>query len=642
MIAVAPAQPSHGHHHLHPSKRAKALSRIVFNLFTFSTVAIVTVLIFVLAGMGFFYRHDILNDLAIDANSLQAYGQNCRMTSDGFVVGTCTSIEIATTADSPWSTIGQRLAKQWFAQSSSPYYVTTCLKTKPTNSAQMALVFLAGYDAFPLCQPPNGPQEIAGMAMLETTVRDEFPDGVFMLTVYSDKAMSESAVHVNSDGSTDLLITNINQTLIATNGSVSVDTLGINGVHYSDPLGEFFKVSTYSYPVVLDATLRINPTMLAGWNVGRNSKKIVTMTWDYGHQVENRYALVGLQLGALSIGSVLIAGDFYLTIQGLKGFLANQPIMTFDLAAGFERRKLVILFWGCSELLGLVYFDIVRVYVGSTYPLWFTSTMIIGALCLSGFFILLGLLTCIPSPFHHVLTFSSGAMNHVVFLGLEVVFMLQLPSILDQYRKAPQALALNILGTLRPSGAYADGGHIDSAASHLIGSTFATLVGCTLVSILVSTIQLKRTTGKFLLDLEWTRSNRFLSQSGIPNWITGLPLDGLNMIKIGNNLYCKPSTQATLGIASIVPRRDHSVNTNGASNSKPTSSAPAHDSTEHVVTLVSVYSLLPILWSLHRWMPISEFAPKVFGTVEKNTFTPGNNIRIAHDQFHHDRGVCVN
>ncbi|KAH9121072.1 hypothetical protein LEN26_004641, partial [Aphanomyces euteiches] len=181
------------------------------------------------------------------------------------------------------------------------------------------------------------------------------------------------------------------------------------------------------------------------------------MTWDYGHQVENRYALVGLQLGALSIGSVLIAGDFYLTIQGLKRFLANQPIMTFDLAAGFERRKLVILFWGCSELLALVYFDIVRVYAGSTYPLWLASTMILGALCLSGFFILLGLLTCIPSPFHHVLTFSSGAMNHVVFVGMEVVLMLQLPSILDQYRQAPQALVLNILGTLRPSGAYADG-----------------------------------------------------------------------------------------------------------------------------------------------------------------------------------------
>ncbi|KAH9073968.1 hypothetical protein Ae201684P_015947 [Aphanomyces euteiches] len=150
------------------------------------------------------------------------------------------------------------------------------------------------------------------------------------------------------------------------------------------------------------------------------------MTWDYGHQVENRYALVGLQLGALSIGSVLIAGDIYLTIQGLKGFLANQPIIT--------------------ELLGLVYLDIVRVYAGSSYPLCLASTMILGALCLSGFFILLGLLTCIPSPFYHVLTFSSGTMNYVLFVGLEIVLMLLLQSILDQYRQAPQALALNILG----------------------------------------------------------------------------------------------------------------------------------------------------------------------------------------------------
>ncbi|KAG9399030.1 hypothetical protein AC1031_012466 [Aphanomyces cochlioides] len=257
----------------------KALGRIILNLVTINSIVWVYATI-----------------IGVDTNAIQAYSQHCRVDIKGFVPGTCAPVEIATTTESAWIAIGQQLALQWNASPSSPYFVTTCIKEKPTNSHHVALLFIAGYDGFPLCQPPNGPQEIAGIAMLETTIRDEFPNGVYMLTNYADKTMPESDVHVNSDGSMDLLIANINQTLIATNGSMATDTIGVNSVQYSTPIGSRYMISTTSYPVVLDITQYIGSSGLKWWNIGRESRKAVAMTWNYGHNVDHGIELVTIQL----------------------------------------------------------------------------------------------------------------------------------------------------------------------------------------------------------------------------------------------------------------------------------------------------------------------------------------------------------
>ncbi|CAK4966922.1 unnamed protein product, partial [Aphanomyces euteiches] len=79
------------------------------------------------------------------------------------------------------------------------------------------------------------------MAMLETTVRDDFQDEVYMLTVFDDTTMSGRENHVNSDGSTDLLVANINRTLITTNGSAAIDLLGMNAMQYSALLGNRYQ-----------------------------------------------------------------------------------------------------------------------------------------------------------------------------------------------------------------------------------------------------------------------------------------------------------------------------------------------------------------------------------------------------------------
>ncbi|KAH9130419.1 hypothetical protein LEN26_008543 [Aphanomyces euteiches] len=215
------------------------------------------------------------------------------------------------------------------------------------------------------------------MAMLETTVCDEFPIGIFMLPVFADETMIDSVVHVNSDSSTDRLIANINRTLIDTNGSTTNDSVGINGYQYFLPLGHHYKVSTHSYPVVLDITDRIDSITVDGWNVGRVSKKAVMPTWIYRHETSHRDEFVSLSLSLLTVGLILISGDFYLTVQGLEGFLAQKPVMTFDLAAGLERRTFVLVLWASSSLLSLVCPDAICVYYGSTRLLCFFAIILL-------------------------------------------------------------------------------------------------------------------------------------------------------------------------------------------------------------------------------------------------------------------------
>ncbi|KAH9153599.1 hypothetical protein AeRB84_004179 [Aphanomyces euteiches] len=549
-------------------------------------------------------------------------------------------MEIATTTNSAWTAIGQQLALQWQAISSSPYFVTTCIKNKPTNSNQTALLFLAGYDGFPQCQPSNGPEEIAGVAMLETTVRDEFQDGAYMLTVFADKTMVESLLHVNSDGSTDLLIAKINQTLIATNGSVTIDTVGINGVKSTVPLGEFFKVSTYSYPVVLDITNQANITRLDGWHVGQKSKKAVVMTWDHGHHVENRHLLVTFQVVFLGMGSWLISGDLYLTVRGLQGLLAKKPVMTFDLAAGLERRKLVVLFWLSSLFVNLVYPDVVWMSHGLTAaPIWALIVLLLGAYYLCWFILSLGFLTCIPSPFVYVVPMSASFMNHAVYAILEVVYFIQLPVVLDHYRHAPLALALNVSGNLCSSGAYANHGRMESAHSLLFPSGLVVMASCTFLAMTIAMARLKWTHGTYLLNLDWTTSNKFISHCGRPHWISTLPLHRARMIKIGHKLYCKPSCQAALGIATIDAQRGQ-VNDCGSIAIHPKKLHGASDD-DNELTLVSVYSLPLILYSIHTWVP-QMLRPTIFGTVKRYTFSPQPTSRIENRKFAHHRGICAN
>ncbi|KAH9125853.1 hypothetical protein AeMF1_003607 [Aphanomyces euteiches] len=553
------------------NNRAKAAGRILVNLATINSIITVVTLVMVLAAFGVFHRHIVDNDLSHDVQ--QPFGQNCRLDANGFSRGTCQLVEIATTTKSAWNTIGQQLALTWRA----PLYVSTCVKTKSDQSGQVALVFLAVSHGFPQCQPSNGPQEIAGVAMLETTVRDEFQDGVYMLAVFDDKTMSGSENRVISDGSTDLLMANLNRTLIATNGSV-----------------------------VLDITARIQQNR---WNVGQTSKRAIMLTWQYGHQVDHGDELLAVQLSAILISCVLVSGDFYLTVQGLQGFLHHKPNMTYDLAAGLERRKLVVFCWVVAHIVSLIYPDVMRAYFKATVGLWLIVGILVDTFFICATFLAMALIQYIPSPFTHVATLSSTVMGHGLFL-IAPLWVSQTSAITQHFHDAPISLGLNISGVVRSSGTFANGGLAKSSMHFMLPATFALWVICILGPLLVSQINRKRHHGTFLLNLAWTRTNCFMDNCRMPNWITGLPLDERKMIKIGNKLFCKPSTQATLGIATVVPRIEPD----------DVLQKPHRGHDDKKMTLVSICSLVPIVSSMHRWLP-KGLQPKIVGTVHKNELT---------------------
>ncbi|KAF0721571.1 hypothetical protein Ae201684P_007685 [Aphanomyces euteiches] len=439
-----------------------------------------------------------------------------------------------------WNTIGKRLAEQWLAISSSPYFVTTCMKSPKEDTGWVALVFLAGYDAFPLCQPPSGPQEIAGMAMVETTVREEYPNGAYMLTLFADKTMKESAVYPNSDDDMDLMIVNLNRSLISTDGVVCTDTLGITRVRNASPLGNHYKATSYTYEVVVDITNRVDSS-LKWWNVGRQSKKAITITWEIGHHVANWPELLALQLSCVVVGFFLLTSDFYLTITGLRGFLKRKPVLTYDLSIGMERRKVPMFLWVFANIPSILYADVARMYEGSNQVLWFFVCVYIPGLFVCSTYMAISIIQFVPSPFKHVVPFSSRIMAHGIFFTVMIVWMIQYANLMDKYEHASFHLGFNISGVVRPSGACSIDG-VEEVFTTMAPATIMITITSIVVAIVVPSYQHKVKHGTYLVNLEWTESNRFLTHGGMPNWITGLPLEEEMMIKIGNKLFCKPST----------------------------------------------------------------------------------------------------
>ncbi|KAG9397856.1 hypothetical protein AC1031_016506 [Aphanomyces cochlioides] len=229
-------------------------------------------------------------------------------------------------------------------------------------------------------------------------------------------------------------------------------------------------------------------------------------------------------------------------------------------------------------------------------------------------------------------------MIHVLFVLVTVVQVAHLSPRLDDYKHAPLALSLNVSRVLKPSGAYAKGSVV-SVISRMIPVIVPTVVSGVVLSILYSVCQRKYYYGHILLNLQWTKSNEFMKYAGIPNWITSLPLHESNMIKIGNKLFCKPSTQATMGYATLVPnatKAGRAVQPGGA-----TAAATPTPNLEDNMTTISVYALLPVvLYNYHRLVP-KALRPLVEGTIHKNIFTPAQSTRLSGQEYVHNRGECV-
>ncbi|OQR95800.1 hypothetical protein ACHHYP_00036, partial [Achlya hypogyna] len=292
------------------------------------------------------------------------YGQVCMLDAQGFVPNSCSSVEKASIVPAAWAAVGAALAQQWSLEltQANPLYITTCIIGGTDAVGWTDLQFIAGYSGHPECLPTAGAQPVAGMMMLETTIREAHPEGVYLMTLYSDLTPTMQTVedHVNTDGSVARLIKNVKRTIITQAGGIESDTLGTDYIITSRPLGERYLV-TASCSTEIEELSALIPSMgLTGWS--QHSGLPIVPGWNCGHTVDNASELVALQIVFALLTLVLLSGDLFTTYQGLKGVLAGKPVLTYAILSGLERRKLLLACIVVNAMPGLLYMDVSRIY----------------------------------------------------------------------------------------------------------------------------------------------------------------------------------------------------------------------------------------------------------------------------------------
>ncbi|KAG9402126.1 hypothetical protein AC1031_007828 [Aphanomyces cochlioides] len=87
------------------------------------------------------------------------------------------------------------------------------------------------------------------------------------------------------------------------------------------------------------------------------SKKAVITTWNTGHDIANSTELVLIQLVLSLLTLALMSSDLLQNVQGIRDLLTGKPVMTYDLLAGLERRKLLLVVVSLGAMPALLYTD---------------------------------------------------------------------------------------------------------------------------------------------------------------------------------------------------------------------------------------------------------------------------------------------
>ncbi|KAG9409679.1 hypothetical protein AC1031_019944 [Aphanomyces cochlioides] len=453
------------------------------------------------------------------------------------------------------------------------------------------------------------------MALVETTVRRQ----AFLMTVFTDDMNMKSAVDVNSDDGTSvaLLSDQLHRWLLWTNGSaVQDDANGLTAQQTMIPLGRRYKIASFASSVVLDKTTAVASLPNATLLVGQTSKRVVQFAWSMGHRVDNWLELLGIQLAFTTTNLIVFAADFYLTHQGLHGF--QKPILSCDLSAGTERRKFVMLVSVLNCMLSAHYINVGCIYYGTTFgSLVFLASSLVLATCWETMaHVMLAFVSCIPSPFDHVVTYISRLFVFGTIGLLPFVFWWQYPAVSASFRAAPFGLALNIHGTLRSSGAYT-AEPVPTSAIRMVPYCFLTMVFIAVMAVVESMGRRKLTQGVFLLDLSWTKSNQH----------DAFHQDWESIVRQAK----RPSHPRLC----LHGRKEKSYLT-AIRVDRGQAAASEKDSLRRL----SVCSYPDAAWAPQRlpeWLALQPF-----GSVDdKNVFHPTAAVSFGRNLFRHDRGVCV-
>ncbi|CAK4143103.1 unnamed protein product [Aphanomyces euteiches] len=270
--------------------------------------------------------------------------------------------------------------------------------------------------------------------------------------------------YANSDGTSHNLMANPKRALFTPQGQVLEDTMGMDFIVYSRPLGERYLVTGYCLSAIEEFSQVKDGLGLTGWSQGKFSKLPVAPGWACGHVIANSSELIGIQI-ALSVLTLafILGGDFFVTIEGFRGVLQGQPVLTYAILSGLERRRLLLVCIVLNALPALLYMDVSRIYyfTENGFKIWCLSCIVMANFFSFGLVVLVSLIDLIPFRFNYVfgyssLLFLSGAIAAVsIICCREAVFLAMYNK---YYGGGTPLITMQVNGVDWPSGSYTAAG----------------------------------------------------------------------------------------------------------------------------------------------------------------------------------------
>ncbi|ETW09275.1 hypothetical protein, variant 2 [Aphanomyces invadans] len=486
------------------SRSDTTIHRLVTNILPGLVVFIASLLLVVLSfltllvlvSQGMFERLVVSVNAQTTTYYWAPYGHSCILDKSGFVPRSCSNDEVTVTSTAAMAAIGTVLAQQWAAEmrhAGGHLLVTTCILGGTQAVGWANLQFIAGYDYYPECLP-TAPQDVAGMAMLETTERDNHVEGLYFLTLYADldPAMLAHVEHVNSDGTTQKLILNPKRTLVTGTGDIEPDDLGQDYIIHSYPLGMRYKVTGMCVTEIEELSMLKHELGLTGWSQGKHSKMPVVPGWRCGHRVSNANELMAIQIVLTVLTLYLLTGDIYVTLEGFRGLVTGDHVMTYNFAAGLERRKALLVCLILNSLPGVLYLDVSRIYhfTSNGLQLWVLSAVVTATCCSFTWILVVSIVDMIPLRWHNLCVgysaplflFSSIAAISVVCSRRDVA-----EAAYNRFYAAEPNLGLWINNATWPSGSYVASG-TPFILTYVVAEIVIPMITAFVVSVAIMTI----------------------------------------------------------------------------------------------------------------------------------------------------------
>ncbi|OQR85952.1 hypothetical protein THRCLA_22990 [Thraustotheca clavata] len=555
----------------------------------------------------------------------------CSLHSNGIYSSDCNRT-LTLTSSNVITSIGKLITSQL---TQFPVYLTTC-KTSSNTTTFGAIVFLIA-NINVECSINNNPN-ILGLALLETTFNDTMP--MFILTLYIDQNSPPSELRIDTSGYVTVVASSTTKHLISADGLVT--TLATynhsNWYFESQPLSSRY---TFNHScvseVIYEATIP-SPYIYKGLYSNNN----LYIGWTCKHQLVHSMEISIAQMILIPIILHLVNGDLFLTLLGWHGIMKRQPVLTYDFISGMERRKLLLVLLSIVRIPALGYIEVTRLYLYTKvqFAVHCVAVLMAGGLpvyvCVLSIFIIQRL-PALPKFKHKAIRIALPFLTlGTMFLSVLVACyfddaQLNLQGAIWQ-RNA--SLTIQIGGQDIALGAYTNN-NVPSAKNILVKPILLSFTIMLSLSLFWP-ILLQR---QLIVDMTYFDRNEFLSKLFVPSYITVLPLYESDCIKVGNKLFCKPSTLALLGYASIEERNVPVTSKIAVSrrDSKAGIETIGHTRSEPSFIIMSMYDLLPAL------LPHQFHCPSIVGWIQNYQYkvAPKNTKIDKYTKYKPTKGLCV-